>query len=336
MEPLDSIRGTSAIQANSLQLGQLRVAPGARHLVEGLHSNEVLAAPSKWAVVGEQRSDGFGNVYYRLSTEDDRIHRLTASGVDEVVPLSSGGQDVAVSDAGSLFQLGNNSRREAWVAEFDPSGARVSTTILRPAADDTWIVGLRLARFSSGHFLVMGYQFAKDSGKATPLIAIFDEDGFQVSDVRLSAGGQRLGVGKMGFFDAASLGAAALDSQGDRVYLALPGIDKPLLTVEPSGEISNVLPVTASHEGMQLTNFRVKGDKAVLTLRGDTSLPDGRRSVGVVYKIFDLKTRKLISSFHEENFIGDVVSFNGEEEFTNFVSLSDRRYLMHISGGQRR
>jgi hypothetical protein len=308
-----------------------------RPLIDSSHSNEALTAASQFAPLGEQRTDGLGNVYYRLSTENDRIHRLTSGGVDEVVPLDANGLDVIASDSGNLYELGNDNRRQVWISEFAPSGTKISTTVLRPRSSETWLVGIRLARFSSGNFLVLGYQFAKDTGKANPLIAVFDQDGFFVSDVYLNTGGQKqqLSVGAMGFFDAASLGAAALDSEGDHVYLAMPGIDKPLLTIEPTGAISKVLPINESKEGMKLMNFRVKQDRAVLGFQGNTTLPDGRKTIAAVYKIFDLKSGKLVSSFHQENFIGTVVSFNGQEEFTSFVSLPDRKYLIHVAGGRR-
>lgn len=321
------------MQPSNVQLGPIQLTSSMRPLVDGGHSNEALIAASKFAPFGEQRSDGLGNVYYRLSTEDNRIHRLTPAGVDEVVTLDAG-LDVIPSDTGSLYQLGNNNRRQVWISEFSPSGAKVSTTILRPRSSDVWLVGLRLARFSSGRFLMLGFQFAKDTRKATPLIAVFDQDGFFVSDVYSNTSGQKqqLSVGGMGFFDAGSLGSAALDSEGDHVYLALPGIDKPLLTIEPTGAISKTLPINGSREGMKLMNFRVNQGKAILAFQGNTTLPDGRNTIAAVYKIFDLKSGKLLSSFHQENFIGTVVSFNGQEEFTNFVSLPDRKYLMHVAG----
>lgn len=326
------------MQPSNVQLGQIQLTSSMRPLIESSHSHEALTAASRFAPVGEQRTDGLGNVYYRLSTEDNRIHRLTPAGNDEVVPLDAGGLDAIVSDAGNVYQLGNDNRRQVWISEFSPSGTKISTTILQPRSSDTWLVGLRLAPFSSGQFLVLGYQFAKDTGKASPMIAVFDQDGFFVSDVYLNTGGQKqqLSVGAMGFFDAASLGAAALDSDGNHVYLAMPGIDKPLLTIEPTGAISKVLPINGSKEGMKLMNFRVKQDRAVLAFQGNTTLPDGRKTVAAVYKIFDLKSGKLLSSFHQENFIGTVVTFNGQEEFTSFVSLPDRKYLMHIAGGGRR
>jgi hypothetical protein len=290
--------------------------------------------------VGEQRLDNKGDIFYRLSTENDRIHRISPTGTEDILHLDAGGQDVAISGAGSVFQLGNtNERREAWISEFDPSGTRISHVVLRPQSEDSWILGLRVVRFSSGRFLVLGYQFAKDTGKASTLMGVFDEEGFQIGDIHFSgraARAQTLGVGTNSFFDAASLGAVPLDAQGDSAYIVLPGADRPLLTIDSSGEITGILPLNPSQKNLQLTNFRVNGQRALLTLRGSINLPDGRPTIGVIYEVYDLKSRKLISSFHEMNFIGDVASFDGDEEFTTFVSLPDRRYLMHLNAGARR
>lgn len=329
--------GLNSMAAITAQLGQIRISPNARPLLESSHSHEVVAPAAGFAVAGEQRTDGLGNIYFRLSGENDSIHRLSSAGVEEVLHLDPGEADVVFSDAGDVFQLANNSRQQTWISQFNSAGTKVDTTILRPP-DNATIVGLRLARFSSGNFLVLGYQFAKDTGKSTPLLAVFDGDGFLVGNVHLSGPNgqkQQLGVGAMGFFDASLLGNTALDSEGDHIYMALPGIDKPLLTIEPSGAISKVLPINGSSEGMALMNFRVNHGKAVLAFQGKTTSPGGQKSTAVVYKIFDLSSGKLLTSFHQENFIGEVVTFNGQEEFTSFIALPDRKYLMHIAAGRR-
>lgn len=329
--------GINSLAASTAQLGQIWISPSARPLLESSHSHEIIATAAEFAIAGEQRADGLGNIYFRLSGENDRIHRLSSSGVEEVLHLDPGGADVAFSDSGDLFQLANNSKQQAWISQFNSAGTKVETTILRPP-DNATLVGLRLARFSSGNFLVLGYQFAKDTGKSSPFLAVFDGDGFLVGNVHLPGPNgqkQQLGVGAMGFFDASLLGNTALDSEGDHVYMALPGIDKPLLTIKPSGAISKVLPINGSSEGMALMNFRVNHGKAVLAFQGKSTSPQGSKTTAVVYKIFDLRSGKLLTSFHQENFIGEVVTFNGQEEFTNFIALPDRKYLMHVAAGRR-
>jgi hypothetical protein len=320
-------------------LGPIRVPHSARGIIERRRSHQV-DVTATGPIFTEVRSDGFGNVYYRVANELSVIHRLTPSGVDNAIQLGWNGQDVFISDLGDLYQVGNNNKRQAWITTFNHNGMKVETITLRPGTDDSWIFATRLARFSSGRFLVLGYRFAVDDGKASPLIAIFDEDGFYVSDVHLPAGSdggvQRLRIGDMSTLDARVLGSAALDSDGDHVYLALPGIDKPLLTLEPSGDISNVLPIYASKEGTKLSSFRVKNGRAILVLRGDSTSGDGNSMQRAVYKFFDLKSRKLLSTLHNEYINSAIATYDGEQEFTFFNSLLNSKFLMHMSASDEK